>query len=105
MRQPENTEKTQTAERHTMTMSETSAVSVDKILIAIIEIVASSDNEIVKEWARVHSVIVNLAIAKLQGYCDLTENGEDAVRSAFTQLADGADIPKDELVSYLLFSE
>jgi hypothetical protein len=83
----------------------TSTGNAEAILISIVEIVASSDNEIVKEWSRVHSVIVNLALAKLQGYCELTEDGEEAVRSAFTQLAEAVEIPEDQLVSYLLFSD
>jgi hypothetical protein len=88
-----------------MTTSETSKAKAESILIGIIEIVASSDNEIVKEWSKTHSVIVNLSLATLQGYCELTADGELAMRSAFSQLAEAVDVPEDQLISYLLFSK
>ena len=88
-----------------MNTSETSTPSTEAILMSISEIVASSDNEIVTEWSKAHSTIVSLALAKLQGYCELTDEGEEAVRSAFSQLVEAVDVPEDQLVSYLLFSD
>jgi len=87
-----------------MNTSKTSTVSLESILIGIIEIVASSSNETVEQWSKENSIVVHTALSKLQGYCELTVEGEDAIRTAFSQLADAVDIPEAELISYLLFS-
>lgn len=88
-----------------MTTSETSTLSIQDIVLGTLEIMNRGKGELYQKWNEENGFSNFVALASFMGLCSLTEDGEEAIRKAFSSLASMLEITERELLESVLEPE
>lgn len=85
--------------------SEALSPSIKDIVLGTLEVMNSGKGEIYEKWNEENGLNNVVALGSFIGLCDLTEDGESAIRQAWTSLASRMGVHENELLEIVLNPE
>ena len=88
-----------------MNTSKTSTPSTKDIVLGTLEVMNTGSGEVYEKWNQENALNNFVALASFIGLCNLTEEGESAVRQAWASLASTLEVTEEELLDHILNPE